>query len=78
MWVDDPTSEAPKVVVKRFNRVVFGVTSSPFLLNWTIKHHVSYESEDPQFVIEFLNSFYGDDFNVGKVSDSEALFKGKM
>lgn len=73
MWVDDPTSKAPKVVVKRFNRVVFGITSSPFLLNWTIKHHVSYESEDPQFVNEFLNSFYVDDFNVGKVSDSEAF-----
>lgn len=56
LWVDDPTSEAPKIVVKRFSRVVFGVTSSPFLLNWTIKHHVSYESEDPQFVNEFLNT----------------------
>ena len=74
LWVDDPTSEAPKIVVKRFNRVVFGVTSSPFLLNGTLRHHVTnYESEDPQFVNEFLNSLYVDDFNGGKVNDSEAF-----
>ena len=73
-WVDDPTSEFPRIVVKRFNRVVFGVTSSPFLLNGTIRYHVThYESEDPQFVNEFLNSLYVDDFNGGKVSDSEAF-----
>ena len=64
LWVDDPTSEAPKIVVKHFNRVVFGVTSSPFLLNGTIRHHVTnYESQDPQFVNEFLNSLCVDDFN---------------
>ena len=74
LWVDDPTSEAPRIVVKHFNRVVFGVTSSPFLLNGTIKYHVThYESEDPQFVNEFLNSLYVDDFNGAKVSDSEAF-----
>ena len=53
LWVDDPTSEVSRIVFKRFNRVVFGVTSSPFLLNGTTRHHVtSYESEDPQFVNE--------------------------
>ena len=74
LWVDDPTSEAKRIVVKRFNRVVFGVTSSPFLLNGTIRHDVThYESEDPLFVNEFLNSLYVDDFNGGKISDSEAF-----
>ena len=30
LWIDDPTSADPNIVVKRFNRVVFGITSSPF------------------------------------------------
>ena len=51
LWIDDPSSEDPNIVLKRFNRVVFGVTSSPFLLNGTVRNHVSnYEAEDPQFV----------------------------
>ena len=74
LWINDPTSEDPNIVVKRFNRVVFGVTSSPFLLNGTVRHHVSnYEVEDPQFVNDFLSSLYVDDFNGGKDSIPEAF-----
>ena len=40
LWVDDILQEEQKVVALRFTRVVFGVSSSPFLLNATIKHHV--------------------------------------
>ncbi|XP_044183283.1 uncharacterized protein LOC122963962 [Acropora millepora] len=74
LWINDPTSEDPNIVVKRFNRVVFGVTSSPFLLNGTVRHHVSnYKVEDPQFVNDFLSSLYVDDFNGGKDSVHEAF-----
>ena len=74
LWINDLTSEVPNIVVKRFNRVVFGVTSSPFLLNGTVRHHVSnYEVEDPQFVNDFLSSLYVDDFNGGKDSVPEAF-----
>ena len=34
LWIDDPNSDSPKIVVKTFNRVVFGVTSSSFPLRW--------------------------------------------
>ena len=74
LWIDDPSSEDPNIVLKRFNRVVFGVTSSPFLLNGTVRHHVSnYEAEDPQFANDFLSSLYVDDFNGGKDSVPEAF-----
>ena len=59
LWVDDPNSDSPKVIVKRFNRVVFGVTSSPFLLNGTVQHYISkYATEDPQFAQDMLISLY--------------------
>ena len=74
LWVDDPNSDSPKVIVKRFNRVVFGVTSSPFLLNGTVQHHiVKYATEDPQFAQDMLSSLYVDDFNGGKSNVSEAV-----
>lgn len=31
LWVVDPTSSDPEVVVLRFTRVIFGVSASPFL-----------------------------------------------
>ena len=38
LWYD-LKSEDEKIIVYRFLRVVFGLTSSPFLLNATLKHH---------------------------------------
>ena len=40
LWVDAIDKPSPEIVVLRFTRVVFGVSSSPFLLNATIKHHI--------------------------------------
>ena len=74
LWIDDPENEHPNIVVKRFNRVVFGVTISPFLLNATIRHHVTkYEAYHPQFVRDFLASLYVDGFKMGKDSVPEAF-----
>ena len=59
LWVDD-------IVVPRFTRVVFGVSSSPFLLNATIKHHIErYKEADPEFVEKFLRSIYVDNLSSG-------------
>ena len=74
LWIDDPDNEHPNIFVKRFNRVVFGVTSSPFLLNATIRHHVTkYEAYHPQFVRDFLASLYVDGVKMGKDSVPEAF-----
>ena len=52
-----------KLIVYRFLRVIFGVTSSPFLL---IRHHLSkYLFCDQQFVEWLLEDLYVDDVTSG-------------
>ena len=58
-WVDDILTDNPQLVIMRFTRVVFGVNSSPFLLNGTIRHHLnSYIDKDLEFVEEVVRSLY--------------------
>ena len=40
LWIKDYKQVPSEVQVFRFKRVVFGVDSSPFLLNATFKHHL--------------------------------------
>ena len=45
---------------------MFGVSSSPFLLNATIRHHIErYKDIDSQFVEKFVPSIYVDDVTYG-------------
>ncbi|GFY30309.1 integrase catalytic domain-containing protein [Trichonephila clavipes] len=64
LWSDDEpcVHKRPKLQVYRFNRVNFGVSSSPFLLAATISHHIEkYKHEFPD-TVEFLDkNFYVDD-----------------
>jgi hypothetical protein len=73
LWPDVPNDSKSEVSVYRFCRVVFGVNASPFLLNGTLRHHLSkYEKEDPAFVKKMLESFYVDDLVSGENSSTEA------
>ena len=66
-WVDDILTDNPQLVIMRFTGVVFGVNSSPFLLNGTIRHHLnSYIDKDPEFVKEVVRSLYVDDLASSK------------
>ena len=82
LWINCPEATTPEIVIKRFCRLVFGLSPSPFLLNATLRHHVKkYEDLDSQFVKEFLSSLYVDDLSSGSdsVVDAFQLFlKSKL
>ena len=74
LWIDNIASSLPKIVILRFTRVVFGITSSPFLLNATLQLHLKkYEMEDPSFVNKFMHSIYVDDVAFGGDSTNEVF-----
>ena len=74
LWFDDIQRKDPQVVTYRFARVVFGVSSSPFLLNATIRHHLEKFSTYPSLVSSIIQSLYVDDLVCG-ASDEESAYK---
>ena len=73
LWLDNIFSDQPTITRNRFARVIFGVTSSPFCLNSTIRKHVNQYSDDPEFVNKALKSFFVDDFISGGESVEKAF-----
>lgn len=61
----------------RFVRAIFGVTSTLFLLNVTIKSQIKRLEFDQPFIQKFENYFYVNDFSGGDISFADAfeLFK---
>lgn len=43
------------MILYRFLRLVFGLTSSPFILNATIRHHLQQFTDCKEFVEKFLD-----------------------
>ena len=61
LWVDNIHERTPKVLTFCFTCVVFGVSSSPFLFNATIRHYLKRcNNIHPEFVQKFLRSVYVD------------------
>ena len=62
------------IIPLRFTRVVFGVSSSPFLLNATIAHHLDqYVEEDSEFVAKIKRAIYVDDVSFGSRDDDSTF-----
>ena len=45
LWVEDIHSEQPEIIFYMFNRVVFGVNSSPCLHNTELQFHINRHKE---------------------------------
>ncbi|CAB4038791.1 Hypothetical predicted protein, partial [Paramuricea clavata] len=61
LWYD-LQAEDEQVVIYRFLRVVFGITSSPFLLNGTKRHHLSnYLEKEREIAQRVIDDLYVDD-----------------
>ena len=76
LWVDDPFKDDTEIVTYRFCRVLFGLTSSPFLLNGTLREHFKkYIDTNPQIVNSLMKSLFGDDFAGGGQNDVDVYRK---
>ena len=74
LWIESISEDEPKIVVYRFNRVVFGVNSSPFILNAVLRHHIqTFKDVDPEFVRKLIDGFYVDDLVTGCSAPTEAI-----
>ena len=64
LWFENINDPGSKIVIYHFTRVVFGLTSSPYLLNVTLQHHLSnyLSMADISFYIEkLMRDLYVDD-----------------
>ena len=72
LWINDIRKEQAEPLELRFARVVFGVSSSPFLLNATIRHHLEHVDAEPAIVEKLMRAFYVDDVVTGANDEDEA------
>ena len=74
LWFDNMSNENPSLKIFRMNRVTFGVTTSPFLLSATIKHHIKGYKDLFEKIVNMLDtSLYVDDLFYGADSVNEAF-----
>ncbi|XP_054716905.1 uncharacterized protein LOC129226328 [Uloborus diversus] len=73
-FTDDPSEESIAPQVYKFTRVLFGISSSPFLLAGTLKYHLKQYTEKYPVTTKFLNdNIYVDDIICSLASVDEAL-----
>ena len=74
LWLKDIHSPDPEVITLRFQRVIFGCNSNPFILNAVLRHHLNrYVEQDPEFVRKLLGGFFVDDLVTGGKDTQDTL-----
>ena len=62
LWYDNILNDEPNIITYRFARLLFGLTSSPFILNSAIDLHMKkFENLSPKKVEQFLRDLYVND-----------------
>lgn len=69
-WLANPEDPESELVVYRFKSVMFGATSSPFILNATLHKHLS--QFDDQFSYDMQRNLYVDDLVTGADDEETA------
>ncbi|MEL6606114.1 MAG: reverse transcriptase domain-containing protein [Cyanobacteria bacterium J06614_10] len=72
LWVENPNDPSSKLITYRFAVVLFGATSSPFLLQATLDHHL--RSSKSPYKDYLSTSFYVDNM-VNSVNDESTLLE---
>ena len=70
-WLSDANDPGSEFFVYRFKSVMFGATSSPFILNATLNKHLT-QSMD-QVSMDMLRNLYVDDLASGTSDDGSAI-----
>ena len=66
IWLEDIFFDNPKLLILHFNCILFGMNSSPFLLNRTLNHYITEcYKEDLEIAAKLLESLYVDDVSSG-------------
>ena len=74
LWLQDVSKDPPENKVLRFKRVIFGVRSSPYLLNAILRHHLSlFADTHPDLVQKLERSNYVNDIVTG-ATDEETTY----
>ncbi|GFY61944.1 integrase catalytic domain-containing protein [Trichonephila inaurata madagascariensis] len=74
LFLNDPFDESELPSVYQFTRVLFGISSSPFLLSATIKHHLKKYLEKYTDTVNFLNeNIYVDNIIGSQLIVNQAL-----
>ena len=74
LWVEDVSKDPPVIRAYRFTRVVFAVSSSPFLLNGTVRYHLEQHLERNEGLVrKLIRSAYVDDIISGAETEENAF-----
>ena len=73
LWYDNILNDDPNIIAYRFARLLFGLTSSPFVLNSTINLHINkFENLSPEKGEQFIRDLYVDNSSTSFLNIRDA------